>query len=467
MLRSLLSTVLLGAVLLAASARAQVVSALYVPDSINKRVLSLDPATGAVLNPALIQDARLGTAVQAIQGFDRDHILVSDQTNDVVWQYTSTGTFVGVFAPAGGANTAILDNIRGIAISRDGQRLLVTVAAGGNINTVVAFDRTGAAVPTPVVASGAGGLNSPWDVVERAGDYLVGGSGNSTVLRFGLDGTPLGTFATGLNFPQQISESRAGGILVANFTPVAERGVYEYDAAGALLRRIVLPDLLGAARGVYDLASGTVLVATSAGIYEVARDGTVVSTKVSGGQYRYISPALAPVTATDAPAEGVALPLAADTVRYDVPLLTGAVPDVRAGDRAESAALRDLLAALAAADDGTDALVSEVEWRGPGRAVLWTTPAGGHPSIPVRLGRTGVADQLARLRAFWDQSVLPRPRARVRTVDLRFAGQVVTEEGDPQPDSAAAPAAPAAPAARPAARPATASRPVSSTPDAG
>ncbi len=307
MLRSLLSTVLLGAVLLAASARAQVVSALYVPDSINKRVLSLDPATGAVLNPALIQDARLGTAVQAIQGFDRDHILVSDQTNDVVWQYTSTGTFVGVFAPAGGANTAILDNIRGIAISRDGQRLLVTVAAGGNINTVVAFDRTGAAVPTPVVASGAGGLNSPWDVVERAGDYLVGGSGNSTVLRFGLDGTPLGTFATGLNFPQQISESRAGGILVANFTPVAERGVYEYDAAGALLRRIVLPDLLGAARGVYDLASGTVLVATSAGIYEVARDGTVVSTKVSGGQYRYISPALAPVTATDAPGAGGAL----------------------------------------------------------------------------------------------------------------------------------------------------------------
>lgn len=132
---------LLLAVVVAASAQAQVVSAIYVPDSINDRVLSLDPATGAVVNPALIQDSRLGTAVQAIQGFDRDNILVSDQTSDVVWQYTSTGTFVGVFAPVGGANTALLDNIRGIALSRDGERLLVTVAAGGRINSVVAFDR--------------------------------------------------------------------------------------------------------------------------------------------------------------------------------------------------------------------------------------------------------------------------------------------------------------------------------------
>ncbi|HEX8386594.1 MAG TPA: FtsQ-type POTRA domain-containing protein [Rubricoccaceae bacterium] len=139
-------------------------------------------------------------------------------------------------------------------------------------------------------------------------------------------------------------------------------------------------------------------------------------------------------------ADGVALPLdaASDSgvVPYDVPLLTGAVPDVAPGGRVASASLRETLAALAAADDATDALVSEVEWHPSGRAVLWTTPAGGHPSVPVRLGRTGVADQLARLRAFWDQSVLPRPRARFRSVDLRFEGQVVTQEGrPPAPDS--------------------------------
>ena len=138
-------------------------------------------------------------------------------------------------------------------------------------------------------------------------------------------------------------------------------------------------------------------------------------------------------------AEGVALPLDAPrdsgAVPYDVPLLTGRVPDVAPGERTESAALRETLAALAAADAATDALVSEIEWRGAGRSTLWTTPAGGHPSIPVRLGRSGVPDQLARLRAFWDQSVLPRPRARFRQVDLRFRGQVVTQEGAPPTDS--------------------------------
>ena len=164
-------------------------------------------------------------------------------------------------------------------------------------------------------------------------------------------------------------------------------------------------------------------------------------------------------------AAGVALPLVADTVLYDVPLLTGSVPDVAPGARAESAALRETLAALGAADAATDALVSEVEWHGAGRAVLWTTPAGGHPSIPVRLGRTGVAGQLARLRAFWDQSVLPRPRTRFRSVDLRFDGQVVTEEGAPvRPDSTRAPGAPRPAGAAPVR---SASTVLPSTPDAG
>ncbi len=133
-------------------------------------------------------------------------------------------------------------------------------------------------------------------------------------------------------------------------------------------------------------------------------------------------------------ATGVMLPLSSDSVAYDLPLLTGAVPDVAPGAQTQSAALRETLAALSTADDATDALISEVEWR-RGLGVVWTTPAGGQPSIPVRLGATGVADQLLRLRAFWDQSVLPRPQTRFRTVDLRFDGQVLTQEGDPQPDS--------------------------------
>ena len=143
-------------------------------------------------------------------------------------------------------------------------------------------------------------------------------------------------------------------------------------------------------------------------------------------------------------ADGYAMPVqAARPVVVDVPLLRGAVPPATATEPVGSPALRELLQALATADAATDALVSEIDWR-PGAITLWTTPAGGQPSIPVRLGRTGHANQLARLRAFWDQSVLPRPAARFRQVDLRFAGQVVTLENDP-PTLASTPASASAP----------------------
>lgn len=144
-------------------------------------------------------------------------------------------------------------------------------------------------------------------------------------------------------------------------------------------------------------------------------------------------------------AEGHAMPVqAAAPVVVDVPVLTGRVPTAPDGGPVDSPSLRELLRALADADEATDALISEIDWQ-PGRITLWTTPAGGHDAIPVRLGRTGYANQLARLRAFWDQSVLPRPTALFRQVDLRFRGQVVTLEGDPPPDSTARPTPPALP----------------------
>lgn len=112
---------------------------------------------------------------------------------------------------------------------------------------------------------------------------------------------------------------------------------------------------------------------------------------------------------------------------YDVPVVRDA-PPYHAVQPVADPALRALLAALAQADDATLALVSEVAW-GPS-PTLWTTPTTGHGSVPVRLGRGGdPGDQLRRLRAFWDQSVLPRPAHDFRLVDLRFDGQVVTREG--------------------------------------
>ncbi len=128
-------------------------------------------------------------------------------------------------------------------------------------------------------------------------------------------------------------------------------------------------------------------------------------------------------------AEGFAMPASGATpALYDVPVMHDA-PPYHAVQPVESAGLRSLLAALATADPAELALVSEVDW---GRQVtVWTTPAGGHGSVQVRLGQRDQARQLRALRAFWDQSVLPRPETPFEVVDLRFDGQVVTREGEP------------------------------------
>lgn len=139
-------------------------------------------------------------------------------------------------------------------------------------------------------------------------------------------------------------------------------------------------------------------------------------------------------------AEGYAMPVeAASPAVYDVPVVHGA-PAYHPVQPVESDTLRGLLGALARADAETVALVSEVDWGR--RPTLWTTPAGGHGSIPVRLGADDHDSQLRRLRAFWDQSVLPRPGAEFQLVDLRFDGQVVTREAASDSTQAAPAAAP-------------------------
>ncbi len=135
-------------------------------------------------------------------------------------------------------------------------------------------------------------------------------------------------------------------------------------------------------------------------------------------------------------ADGFAMPASgAAPARYDVPVMHDA-PAYQPVQPVESAGLRSLLDALATAEPRTLSLVSEIEWGD--RVTVWTTPAGGHGSLRVRLGHAGQARQLRALRAFWDQSVLPRPETPFTLVDLRFEGQVVTREG--APDSTAAPA---------------------------
>lgn len=126
-------------------------------------------------------------------------------------------------------------------------------------------------------------------------------------------------------------------------------------------------------------------------------------------------------------AAGFMMPFVAGA-RYDVPLFQGRFGEYRPTQPVEDEAVRDLLATLAAVPPEVDALVSSVERAPDGTFTLHTAPAPTDGSIPVALGRAGFAEKLGRLHAFWTQAVLSRPDTPVRRIDLRFDGQIVTEE---------------------------------------
>ena len=259
---------------------------LLIPESTNDRVMAFDPMTGDLVDPDFIPSDpdNLSTPICAILSAAGDSILVSDQLDDVVQEYDMDGNFLGTFAPAGGADTAILDNIRGITLSPEGN-LLVTVGAGPNTDAVASFDGSGNFLGN-LVANGAGGLDSPFDVLLRNSDYLVGGINNDEILGYDLTGAFNSTFSPINSFPEQIIEIPSGNILVANFSGT-EEGVVEYTSTGTQIG-IYDPASVGAYRGVYELPNGNILTTNGDGVHEIDRAGNLVETKIGGVSARFI-----------------------------------------------------------------------------------------------------------------------------------------------------------------------------------
>lgn len=129
-------------------------------------------------------------------------------------------------------------------------------------------------------------------------------------------------------------------------------------------------------------------------------------------------------------ADGYAMPVTPGALRagYDLPLLTGRLPAIDPFTPLADGPLRRMLAALATTGPSVDALIAGVERRFGGELVLFTAPAPGGTSIPVSLGRDRFDEKLGRLEAFWEQAILNRPDRPIRRIDLRFEGQIVTEE---------------------------------------
>lgn len=258
---------------------------LLVPDSENDRVMAFHPATGDLVDPNFIPpDAQhLFTPRKAILSAAGNTILISDQAEGVVHEYDVFGNHKRIFAPAGGPDASIMENIRGIALRPNGN-LLVTVGAGDNDDAVVEFDVNGNYVGN-FVARGSGGLNSPFDVYLRSGDWLVGGIASDAVHRYAInsgnyisDLTPIDTF------PEQIAETPGGNVLVANFNGT-EAGIVEYTPVGAL---VGIYDPASFYRGVYELSNGNLLVSADDGVLEIDRSGAVVDVKLDGVTAQYI-----------------------------------------------------------------------------------------------------------------------------------------------------------------------------------
>jgi hypothetical protein len=263
------------------------VGLLLIPESTNDRVMAFDPDSGDLIDPDYIPSDpdNLSTPICAIVGFDPNTILVSDQIDDVVQSYDRlTGAYLGVFAPAGGRDPSILDNIRGIAIG-PANTLLVTVGGGANDDAVAEFDSGGNFLGN-FVGNGAGGLNSPFDIHERTADFLVGGITSDAIHRYDNTGAFIGDLAPMDTFPEQVIDIDNGNVLVANFSGTQE-GIVELDSVGNLIG-IYDPASLGGYRGVWELGNGNLLCTNGSGVHEIDRSGNLIETKISGVSARFI-----------------------------------------------------------------------------------------------------------------------------------------------------------------------------------
>ena len=261
---------------------------LLIPESTNDRVMAFDPMTGDLLDPDFIpaDPANLSTPISAIGGFAPDTVLVSDQLEDVVQMYGTDGTYMGIFAPAGGPDPAILDNIRGIAMSASGT-LLVTVGSGANADAIAEFDSFGNYLGN-FVANASGGLDSPFDILVRSNDNLVGGITSDDIISYDMSGAFNSIWSPINTFPEQIAEAASGNVLVANFSG-SEEGIVEYTSDGTLVG-VYDPASLGGYRGAYELANGNILTTNGGGVHEVDRSGNLVRTIIGSVSARFIEP---------------------------------------------------------------------------------------------------------------------------------------------------------------------------------
>ncbi len=301
-----------GLLLVTSAAQAQL-SVLLEVDTRSNRVLTLDPQTGAVLNPTFITDANSAvtwdfvTPRAAIQV--NNEIWVTDQapTINAIYRFNLNGGYVGKIGgnvPGGG-----LSNVRGIRFI-DGTVYAVNAGSdnGAPGAAIVRIDPNGTILGSfSTLASGGTVGASPWDIVSYDGKLLVS-DGTSRALQFyNTDGSYSGSFTAAINnIPQQMFVRANGNVLMSanGSTPSGSLGLYELGSNGSVLKSWTGTPGLGV-RGVAELGNGLYLISEAGGGSAIRGLGTIdpngaqnnsnyslILGQVNGG---WISPATLPV----------------------------------------------------------------------------------------------------------------------------------------------------------------------------
>jgi hypothetical protein len=261
-------------------------SLLLIPDWSNDRVMAFDYATGDLFDTDFVpSSSTLLSSPKEAQVSPWGTISVSDQIEDVVQEFDTSGSYIRIFAPAGGVNNDILDNIRGHAYRPNGN-LVVTVGQGTNDDAVAEFDSAGNYLGN-FIANGSGGLLGPFGIWFRANDVLVSGSDSDALHRYDLNGNYLENLVSINSFPQQVIELPDNNIAVANFSGITGSGVLIYSPTGQFIR--LLSGVTGN-RGVWQLGNGNILTTNGSGVHELDPvSGTLLRTVVSGVSAQYIN----------------------------------------------------------------------------------------------------------------------------------------------------------------------------------
>jgi len=259
---------------------------LLIPDAGEDRVMAFYPDTGNLYDANFVPSdpTNLATPIAAALHPDGHSILVSDQIKDGLIKYDLNGNFMSFFAPAGGVNTNILDNVRGWGLKADGNILVCNAGGSANVDCVAEFDASGNYTGN-FIANGSGGMDGPFSVLYRQSqnDYLVTANSSDAVHQYNNAGTYVGDLISGINFPEQVSVTQSGNILVAGFSTPS--GCYEYTSTGTYVGYY---NVAAGLRGVHELPNGNMLVTNGSGVYEINRSNQIVSTKIADVNARFI-----------------------------------------------------------------------------------------------------------------------------------------------------------------------------------